>query len=89
MIVVLGIIAIAVCSALMFWNRWQNRKKLEVSELMRGLEHAKAEAYQIATERRELASELEANKKVVDELKKRVASVGCTIPVHRGDVKKG
>lgn len=25
----------------------------------------------------------------LDELKKRVASVGCTIPVHRGDVKKG
>ena len=78
LIVVLGIIAIAVCSALMFWNRWQNRKKLEVSELMRGLEHAKAEAYQIATERRELASELEANKKVVDELKRRVEESGAT-----------
>lgn len=25
----------------------------------------------------------------LEELKKRVASVGCTIPVHRGDVKKG
>lgn len=25
----------------------------------------------------------------LDELKKRVASVGCTVPVHRGDVKKG
>ena len=78
LIVVLGIIAIAVCSALMFWNRWQNRKKLEVSELMRGLERAKSEAYLIATERRELASELEANKKVVDELKKRVEESGAT-----------
>lgn len=25
----------------------------------------------------------------LEELKKRVASVGCTIPVHRGDIKKG
>ena len=88
LIVVLGIIAIAVCSALMFWNRWQNRKKLEVSELMRGLERAKAEAYQIATERRELASELEANKKVVDELKKRVEESGATESVDEREESK-
>ena len=88
LIVVLGIIAIVVCSALMFWNRWQNRKKLEVSELMRGLERAKAEAYQIATERRELASELEANKKVVDELKRRVEESGATESVDEKEESK-
>ncbi|MBQ2002238.1 MAG: hypothetical protein II240_02965, partial [Bacteroidaceae bacterium] len=88
LIVVLGIIAIAVCSALMFWNRWQNRKKLEVSELMRGLERAKAEAYLIATERRELASELEANKKVVDELKRRVEESGATESVAEREESK-
>ena len=88
LIVVLGIIAIAVCSALMFWNRWQNRKKLEVSELMRGLERAKSEAYLIATERRELASELEANKKVVDELKKRVEESGATESVDEREESK-